>query len=231
MLLSEEKCMQFGVKDSVIADYYHEINWTNGFEEWSLVRFSTPMDGSCLFHAIANSFFDPYRKEELRGKPVKRDKIISSLRSGLSEILSKKTSDDPNSPTHYETLYGGHITEFAKNVPEFSLTYMKEQLASKFSIGYGYIEFIGNVLNKDIYILEHARFDLYMTNESPYLVKGNRGSIVLYYLEGHYELVGLRRSDGHYDTYFSTEHKFIKFLYNRLQQYITQYQWSTKKFT
>jgi len=221
--------IEFKQKDGIIANFYNEINWENGFESWSLVRFQTPMDGSCLFHAIANSFFEPYRKEILNGNQVSRDKIIASLRKELAEVLSKKISDKPDAPTHYEILSGGNIGEFAKTIPEFTLEYMQEQLRARFSIGYGYIEHIGNVLKKDIYIIEHLRCDLYMTNEFPYIAKGNRGSIVLYYLEGHYELVGVRNNNGSFDTFFSPKHTFIKFLYNRMQQYIVKYDLLPKK--
>src|SRR3982751_5058895 len=53
-----------------VGNYYAEISWINGFENWNLVRFSTPMDGNCLFHAIANSFFPPYRSEISNGKHI-----------------------------------------------------------------------------------------------------------------------------------------------------------------
>src|SRR5437763_1645606 len=48
-----------------VGNFYAEIHWDNGFAPWHLVRFSTPMDGNCLFHAISNSFFIPYHEEML----------------------------------------------------------------------------------------------------------------------------------------------------------------------
>lgn len=211
-------------KEGPVGEYYAEINWGDGFEQWPLIRISTPMDGSCLFHAIANGFFNPYHTETLRGKHIARDKIISLLRRDLSEKLASKISDDPKSRTYYDVLNGGNTSEFSQAVPEFSLKYMREQLNSNFPIGYGYMEFIGNALMKDIYILEAVRHNIYVTNELSYTIKGNRSSIVLYYINGHYELVGIQNSNKTYDTHFTPDHSFIRFLYARVQSIINHQQ-------
>lgn len=203
-----------------VGNYYAEINWDNGFECWALVRFSTPMDGSCLFHAIANSFFPPYHEEILHNKHIKRATIISTLRKELSQNLALKISNEPNAPTHYDILNGGNTAAFSEAVPEFKLSFMQGQLNSFTPIGYGYMEFIGNALNKDIYILEALRHDIYVTDELPFTIKGNRNSIILYYMNGHYELVGLQTEDGSFDTHFSYNHTLIKFLRNRVRQFV-----------
>lgn len=201
-----------------IASYYNELKWDNGFEQWDLVRFSTPMDNNCLFHAIANSFFHPYHSEILDGKKISRSAIISSLRK---ELANKLADIDPSTgKSYYETLADGNIAIFSNSVPEFKLEYMQSQLKSRVPIGYGYMEFIGNSLDKDIYILDGARHDIYITDELPFTIKGNRNSIVLYYTTGHYELVGIRNSDGTFSTHFSSQHTLIKFLYNRVCQII-----------
>jgi hypothetical protein len=203
-----------------VANYYAEINWEGGYQQWPLVRFSTPMDGSCLFHSIANSFFAPYHNETLRGKAVSKDKMIEALRKELAQKLAARISDDPNSLTHYDSLNGGNTSAFAEAVPEFGLRYMQSQLDSRTSIGYGYMEFIGNALNKDIYILEAMRRDIYVTDELPLTIKGNRSSIVLYYMNGHYELVGIQNNDGTFVTHFTPDHSFIQFLRDRVSQII-----------
>lgn len=201
-----------------VGNYYAEIHWNNGFEQWSLVRFSTPMDGSCLFHAISNSFFSPYHSEILHGKHVSRNKMVAALRKELSQKLASKISTDPDAPSYYDILNGGNTSAFAEAVPEFNLDYMQKQLDSNTPIGYGYMEFIGNALNKDIYILEALRHDIYVTDELPLTIKGNRNSIVLYYMNGHYELLGIKNQNGSFDTHFTPNHSFIRFLYNRVRQ-------------
>lgn len=193
--------------NGVASNFYADVKWDNGFEQWNLVRFATPPDGSCLFHAIANSFYQPYRTESINGKHISRAKIISSLRKELAEKLDK----------YYETLNNKNTLTFSKDVPEFTLQHMKSELDSNNSIGYGYIEYIGNVLNKDIYILESSRKNVYKTDDQSLIIKGNRPSIVLYYVnDNHYELIGVKNDDGTFNTHFSPEHKFIKFLYGKL---------------
>lgn len=203
-----------------VGNYYAEIRWENGFDQWPLVRFSTPMDGSCLFHAISNSFFAPYHTETLHGQHIPRIKMVASLRRELSEKLASQITTDTSSPTHYDILNGGNTSAFAEAVPEFELKYMQSQLDSTTPIGYGYMEFIGNALNKDIYILEALRHDIYVTDELPLTIKGDRNSIVLYYMNGHYELVGIQNPDNTFDTHFTPDHSFIRFLYNRVCQII-----------
>ena len=203
---------------SPISNYFTYIKWDGYFEQWKLVRFATPMDGNCLFHAISNSFFEPYHSESLNGKHVPRTKMVSHLRRELSDKLAEKVFPDLDSPTHYDILNGGNTSAFAEAVPEFALSYMQEQLRSNLPIGYGYMEFIGNALNKDIYILEAIRRDIYITDELPLTIHGDRRSIVLYYMNGHYELVGLEKDDGSFDTHFSPDHSFIRFLYNRVRE-------------
>ena len=202
------------------ANYYAPIEWDNGYEKWDLVRFATPMDNNCLFHAITNSFYEPYHTGVRNGKRVDRNKIVTSLRQELSERLASKISDDPNSPTHYEIINNGNNSTFSDSVHEFKLSYMQNQLNSAVPIGYGYIEFIGNALNKDIYILEALRRDIYVTDELPFTIKGNRKSIILYYMNGHYELAGIKNKDGKFNTHFNPDHELIRFLYDRVQQYI-----------
>lgn len=197
------------VLTSPIAKFYCPIEWDD-LGEWILVRFSTPMDGNCLFHSIANSFFTPYWTEILNDKHMSRINQIKHLRTELSNRL----------PEYYDKINGGNMKIFAESVPEFKLEYMQQQLQSQVPIGYGYMEFIGDILDKDIYILEAARKDIYKTDELKYTIKGNRNSIILYYMDGHYELVGLHHADGTFTTHFDHNHSLIKFLRNKVLKLI-----------
>lgn len=205
---------------SVVNPYHSYINW-NFLSSWKLVRIGTPMDGSCLFHAIINAYFEPYRSEILHGTPISRFDIIKRLRTELSIALSSPIDPNHPHPTYYESLNFGNTKEFSQAVPEFSLSYMQNELNSNSPIGYGYMEFIGNILNKDIYILDSKRQDIYITDELPLTIKGTRKSIVIYYMSGHYELVGIENNDGSYSTHFSPNHSLIKTLYNRVKECLT----------
>lgn len=202
---------------SPIATYYMDLEWENGYEKFHLVRFSTPADNNCLFHAIANAFFPPYYTENVNGRVMSRSDMVRKLRTELADKLSTPMSGD-SSKTYYEFLNNGNTAAFSSVVPEFSLPYMKHQLENPIPIGYGYMEYLGLIFDKDIYILEGIRQDIYITDELPLTIKGNRNSIVLYYHNGHYELVGLKKPDGSFVTHFSPNHSFIRFLYNRVQK-------------
>ena len=213
-----------------VGEYYQKINWKNGFEKWELIRVQTPSDGSCLFHAIANSFFVPYYTEIVDGKKITRKEIVKQLREEFSQKLSSPVSSDSNSKTHYEIINSGKTAEFpvSADLPEYdySLANMQKQFNSKENIGYGYTECISNILNKNIYILNDIGNDLYPFEKTELLniYKKNRPSIVVYYttpndkdIYDHYELVGIM-NNGIIDTYFDSDHTFIKFLYNRVEE-------------
>ena len=121
--------------------------------------------------------------------------------------------------THYETLGNGNTCKFSEEIPEFKLSYMKDQLNSDNPIGYGYMEFIGNIINKDIYTLDARHRDIYTMDELALSIKGNRKSIILFYLEGHFEMVGLYEETG-IITHFNPEHELIRFLYRRVQEFL-----------
>lgn len=217
-----------------VGNYYRNIKWKNGFENWDLIRIDTVADGSCLFHAIANGYFVPYSTGILNDDKITKREIVQKMRKELSEKLSSRISDDPNSKTHYEIINSGKTAEFPvySELPDcdFSLNNMIKQLNSDEYIGYGYIEYISNALEKNIYILHQSDKDIYPfeKNELMNLYKKNRPSIVVYYIPPnsesigipeHYELVGVM-NNGIIDTYFDSDHTFIKFLYNRVLQKI-----------
>lgn len=198
------------IPDGPIGHYYSDIVWGGEYDNWEIVRIFTPPDGSCFFHAICNSFFTPYHTCVLQGKRMSREKMISSFRKELADKLSSKIQ---GGKTYYESLNNGNMKEFSKGVPEFTLENMQKELASNNPLGYGYVEFISDVINKDIYILDADRRDIYVSDEVT--TKGNRNSIVIYYSEGHYELVGIKSEDS-FIVHFSPEHSFIKFLYDKV---------------
>jgi hypothetical protein len=208
-----------------VGDFYRKIVWKNGYENWDLIRINTASDGHCLFHAIANSFFVPYHTEILEGNKIKRIEIVKQMRKRFSENLSSPISSEPNAKTHYEIINSGKTAEFPLCPDsleyDFSLNNMKKQLDSNKYIGYGYIEYISNILDKNIYILNDSNSDLYPyeKTELPNIYKKNRSSIVLYFSFNHYELVGIM-NNGIVDTYFDSDHTFIKFLYNRVLEKI-----------
>ena len=177
------------------------LNW-EGYEAWSMVKYEIPKDGNCLFHAIALAFFKPYINENFNNRPISRNQIVYNLRKELSDKLSQPVNGK-SGPTYYEKLNNSNTLKFSKYVPEFSLKHMQAELNSNHHIGYGYLEYIANQINKDIFILD-ANHKLYPSDEIT--VKG-RNAIVLYYQDNHYELIGVNGM-----THFKPNHPFILFL-------------------
>lgn len=197
-------------------NYYSGIRWPQ-FSRWNLVRFATPADGSCLFHAIANAYFSPYHTEMWDGKKITRSAIVRSMRRELADKLSQKDTSSKPGATYYEQLNNGNTKAFASAVPEFSLEQMKQTLDSDSHVGYGYMEFIGNAIDRDIYILSGPHQDVYNSDELRLTIRGNRSSIVLYFASNHYELVGIKNEDDTFSTHFKPTHTFIQHLYARVQ--------------
>jgi len=190
-----------------IVTNYKILSWENGFENWKLVRIYTPPDGSCLFHALFNSFYKPYGDQCLNSNFISSDNIVKCFRHELSIFLDK----------YYYTINNGNIAHYSEYVPEFTIDNMKKILDSHEYVGYGYIGLLSEVLDKDIYILNGDTQNLYISDELTLNIKGNRPSIVLYYQFSHYELIAICDNDYiDFKTHLSPSNSFIKFLYSLL---------------
>lgn len=207
-------------KMTILVDReYAPINWRSGFRYPNMVRIRTIADGSCFFHAIANSFFIPYRKQMLNGQSVSKQRLIQTLRRDLATKLAKPVDPmDPNSPIHYDILGRGQLKEFAKAMPEYSLENMQRELNSASSVDNAYNEFISNQLGKDIYLLNSETEDVCITGDDDDILYKNRASIVILCLPGHYELVGIIDENGAAQTHFTPNHNFIQAIRARMQE-------------
>lgn len=188
--------------------FYQPIEF-NEFKDFSLAKFTIPPDGHCLFHSLLFSFYTPYKDEILNNKPISKIQIVVNLRYELSEKIDAV----------YDKLSGGNLCKFAEAVDEFKLPVMKSELNSDHCIGYGYIEYISNLLNKDIYIIDGTTNNIYISDELPYLIKG-RNAVVLYYKDHHYEPIGLKHEDNNIYCHFKPCHPFIQFLRDKINKHL-----------
>ena len=192
---------------------YEALHWREPFNYPNMVRIRIPTDGSCLFHAIARSYFKPYITGKLNGKVFDRTKFIRDLRQSLSIKLGSK---EKGGLTYYETLSRGQLPEIAKTMPAYSLTNLQQELNSSRSVSHIFHEFISDQLDKDIYILDAAKRDVYMMGDDDEILYKHRPSIVLLYIpsnqekegSGHYELIGLQ-DDDNIRTLFDPTDEFI----------------------
>ena len=197
---------------------YENLNWSGPFSYPNLVRIRTDPDGSCFFNAIAKSYFKPYITGRINGKSFDRKKFIKKLRKDLSIKLGTRSDPmDPSSPIYYDTLSRGQLREFSESVPTYSLKNMQKELNSTRAVDNVYNEFISDQLHKDIYILDMAKRDVYITGYDDEILYKNRPSIVLLYLPGHYELVGLD-TGGIVKTLFPPDHDLIRSIRARMEE-------------
>ena len=103
-------------------------------------------------------------------------------------------------------------------MPEYSLENMEKELDSSSPVSNIYNEFVSNSLNIDIYILDGIKKDVYMTGTEDRLLYKDRKSVILLYLPGHYELIGLNRKDDYVQTIFSPENSIIQRIRERMSE-------------
>nr|QBK91553.1 MAG: uncharacterized protein LCPAC302_01730 [Pithovirus LCPAC302] len=195
---------------SLINSEYERLDWKEPFGYNGMVRIRVLMDGSCFFHAVTKSYFGPYITGRIDDKPFDKKKFIRKLRKDLSiKLGSRVDPKDINGKTYYETLSRGELNEISKSVPNYSLKNMQSELDSNRPIDNVYNEFISNVLNKDIYILDLVKRDVYITGDDDEILYKRRPSIVILYLPGHYELIGIKENDN-IKTLFDPNDNFIQ---------------------
>lgn len=190
---------------------FEKLQWDGWLKGFNLIRTRVPMDGSCMFHAIAKAYFKPYIVgKNSEGGVFDRMEFIKNLRKDLSKKLALKVNpEDPKSKTYYQSLANGELENIAKSLPQYSLENMQKELDSNTPISNYFNEFISDQLNIDIYILDAKKKDVYMMASDLKLLYKNRQSVVILYMPGHYELIGLMQDQSYIETYFPPSHPFI----------------------
>ncbi len=197
---------------------FEKMEWKNFLKEFPVIRIATALDGSCLFHAIAKAYFKPYIMGKVKDQVFDRQEFVKTLRKDLSVALGNKVDvKNPKSKTFYQTLANGELEEISKTMPEYSLENMQKELNSNLPVSNYFNEFISNQLDVDIYILDGRKKDVYMTGSDLKLLYKGRKSIVILYLPGHYELVGLMADQTNVETCFSPSHPFIAAIRQRIE--------------
>jgi len=206
----------------LINEEFERMKWDGFLKDFNLIRCRVETDGSCFFHALAKSYFKPYIVGKKDGEPFDRKEFIKNLRKDLSKTLGSKVDpQNPKSKTYYQILSNGELESISKSMPEYSLENMQKELDSSTPVSNYFNEFISNQLNIDIYILDSKTKDVYMVGADLKLLYKNRRSVVILYMPGHYELVGLINDESSYiETYFLPNHPFIAKIRERMKSKI-----------
>lgn len=194
----------------------------------NLVNIRTPTDGSCFFHALLKAYFIPYIRGKLSGEALDRKEFVRKLRKDLALKLGQRVfPQETDSLSYYQILANGQLPEIAKSLPQYSLESLQKHLDSSRPISNIFNEFISNELDKDIYILDMVKKDVYMTGTDLNLLYKDRDSIVILYMPGHYELIGeishgdqtyTEKTDQYVTTLFAYDHPLIQTIKARQKQ-------------
>lgn len=175
------------------------------------------MDGSCFFHAIFLGYYRPYQIGYEGGRLLDRKKFVRNFRDELAKKLEEPVNpQDNNSKILYQTLSNGELESIGKEVPEYSLENLQETLRTGVAVDNAFMEIVSDVLDLDIYILDAKTKDVYPIGTSGELYHKGRRTVVLLYLPGHYELVGIKLNNS-IQTLFSPNHDFIESIRERLR--------------
>jgi len=204
------------------------LDWPDGpFEQFDMKQIHTIRDGSCLFHCIANAMNKSYKLGEKNGKPFDRSSFIRGFRKELAlKLESRVDSTDPESKIWYDTISRGRLREFTEgeelhpDAARYTLEEMQNELMSSNPVDFIYNELISEILNVDIYILDNNTRDVYMIGNDVSLYYKNRNSIVILYMPGHYDLVGINTNNG-IRTFFGPNHQLIETIRDRIVEKIS----------
>lgn len=180
-----------------------KLDWNNEFSYPNMISIDDGIhDGSCFFHSISMATYKPYQINQ-----IDRKKHVADMRRTLSKKL----------PYYYDKLANGELPELAMDIPVIRLDYMQEELDSTRYISNIYNEYISELLDIDIYLLNNDTKDVYPTATNLNLLYKNRLSIVILYIDNnHYQIVGLKNKDGSITVSFKPDHNFITYVKNRL---------------
>jgi hypothetical protein len=113
-------------------------------------------------------------------------------------------------------LNHGKLEEISQGIKEYTKEGLQKELRSEALVDNIYQELISNALHIDIYIIDGLKKDIYSIGNSFDLYYKGRNSIVLYNMPGHYEVIGIKHSNGEVDAIFTPVHPLIQACRSRL---------------
>jgi hypothetical protein len=195
---------------SIIQEDYRPVK-LNFINIPNLVVIQTIGDGNCYFHSVLRAFNTSYIKA---GAHFDRINLARTFRNALADRLIE--TDPLTGSDYYSGLNNGRLEDISQGVKEYTKDALRKELLSSQPVDNIYQELISNSVNKDIYIIDGETMDMYNTGSAFSLYYKGRNSIIIIYTPGHFETVGIRRSDGTIDTIFTPEHPLIQSCRERL---------------
>ena len=176
----------------------------------NLVVLPTIGDGNCFFHAILRAFNRDYKDKGIGD----RVNMARTLRNGLADLMEE--IDPLTGKNYYSGLNNGELEKISYGVKEYNLEALQKELRSSSPVDNIYQELVSNLINKDVYIIDGTKKDMYQIGSAFSLYYKGRNSVIIYYIPGHFEVVGIKHSDGSIDTHFTPENPLIQACKERL---------------
>lgn len=207
--------MEFQIKD--ICSEAREVLPEGGpFSYPKLYRWKTNIEGS-IIHAILNASWKPYQSGIFEGKALDRIQFVRELREQLADRLGQPVNG-PNSSTYYQLLLRGNIAEEARQRPELSVERMKVVLRTENFLGEIFLEYLSNYFDLDIYIIDLKSMEIMLSRiEDSLLFTRTRNSIILGFINNHYELISVKTGEKDYPALFTPTAPIIRKLWQRRQ--------------
>jgi len=161
-----------------------------------IVRFGVLQDGSCYLHAIFRAFSKTYKNLTI----AERSGFIIQIRKELAENYTREIHD---------SIGNGFFK--TSGVKAYEYQNMKKNLANvSFWIPNELMEYIGDQLKVNIFILNGIDATPYKFGNTTDVVKPNRLNVVLYWINGnHYETIGIVEQQMTVRTAFDGNHPLI----------------------
>ncbi len=171
---------------------------------YPLRRIPTLGDGSCFLHAVLRCIWLEYKDLST----FEKMRTVSKVRQELSDMIDRKESDGTS---YYDRLSRGELKDLSKSFTSTQLGEMKRFLKSREYFTHLYLEFISEVFEIDIYIIDYKTMDLYNSGDNELLYKG-RNSIIIGYDEkgSHFEALEIQVRPGKFETFFEPDSNIIK---------------------
>jgi hypothetical protein len=211
-------------KSSILEDIRQvKLTFT---EANNVVVLPTLGDGNCFFHSVLRAFNTNYIKAK---SITDRVNMARTFRNALADLLEE--IDPLTGKNYYSGLNNGELEKIAGGVKEYGLSALQKELRSSAPVDNIYQELISNSLNKDIYIIDGTKKDMYHVGSAFSLYYKGRNSIIIFYVPGHFEVVGIKHSDGSIDTLFTPEHPLIQSCRERLLSFFKSNNVKSPKLT
>lgn len=177
--------------------------------KYNFQSINTIGDGSCLIHAILQSFSEEYNNLSTDNEKIK---LVKEVRFHLSNVLEIPVSNHKNKLV-YQLLSRGELINISKEIPEVKIEYMKKFLRSNQYLTFHYVELLSEIFDINIIFISEKEKDIYFSGDTELLFKENRDTIFVNYIDQfHYETLKINNK-----TLFSSDEKIVKDIKNKLK--------------